>query len=449
MTANWQDSAFETRAIHVGQEPDPTTGAVITPIYQTSTYVQEAVGVHKGYEYSRTDNPTRTALQEVLASLEGGSWALAYASGLAATQNIFLLLRPGDHILLSDDAYGGTYRLVAKIIANYGIDFSLVDMSDLAAVRAALRPETKIVWVETPTNPYLKIVDLRALANNVKAEGGRRQANDADTLPPPASRLSPPLIVVDNTFASPYLQQPLAHGADLVLHSTTKYLGGHSDVVGGAVIGNDPEVYRVMKFNQNAAGAVPGPFDCWLTLRGIKTLALRMERHSANAQAVAEFLRGHDAVARVFYPGLPDDPGHEIAARQMSGFSGMVSFTVRGGFAAAAEIVATTKVFQLAESLGGVESLIEHPGQMTHASVAGTGAEVEDSLVRLSVGIEHVDDLIADLTRALAAVSRQPSAISRQQLGVRGSAFEMTRGRAITRVPSSFPSSNCERLTPI
>jgi cystathionine beta-lyase/cystathionine gamma-synthase len=394
---------FETRAIHVGQDPDPATGAVITPIYQTSTYVQEAVGVHKGYEYSRTDNPTRTALQEVMASLEGGAWSLAYASGLAATQNIFLLLRPGDHILLSDDSYGGTYRLVAQIIANYGIDFSLVDMTDLDAVRAALRPETKLVWVETPTNPYLKIVDLRAMADIVKASGVGRQAAES-TSHHPSSITHHPLLVVDNTFASPYLQQPLALGADLVLHSTTKYLGGHSDVVGGAVIGNDPEIYQIMKFNQNAAGAVPGPFDCWLTLRGIKTLALRMERHSANGRAVAEFLRGHDAVARVFYPGLPDHPGHAIAARQMSDFSGMVSFTARGGFAAAAEIVATTKVFQLAESLGGVESLIEHPGQMTHASVAGTGAEVEDSLVRLSVGIEHVDDLIADLKQALVAV---------------------------------------------
>jgi cystathionine beta-lyase/cystathionine gamma-synthase len=380
----WQCSAFETRAIHVGQEPDPATGAVITPIYQTSTYVQESVGVHKGYEYSRTDNPTRTALQQVLASLEGGEWALAYASGLAATQNIFYLLRPGDHVLLSDDAYGGTYRLVARVIANYGIDFSLVDMSDLEAVRQAIRPETKIVWVETPTNPYLKIVDIRGVADLL-----------AD---------HPAQLVVDNTFASPYLQRPLALGADLVLHSTTKYLGGHSDVVGGAVVGNDSAVREILKFHQNAAGAVPGPFDCWLTLRGIKTLALRMERHSANAGAVARFLRGHEAVDRVYFPGLPEHPGHDVATRQMRGFSGMVSFTTRGGYEAAAEVVARTKVFQLAESLGGVESLIEHPGRMTHASVAGTGAAVEDTLIRLSVGIEHPTDLIDDLRQALNAV---------------------------------------------
>jgi cystathionine gamma-synthase len=385
MPSDNQTSAFETRAIHVGQDPDPTTGAVITPIYQTSTYVQEQVGVHKGYEYSRTDNPTRTALQEVLASLEDGAWSLAYASGLAATQNLMMyLLRPGDHVLMSDDAYGGTYRLAAKVASNYGIAFDLVDMSHLDAVRAALRPETKQVWVETPTNPYLKIVDIAGIAEVLRGHAAR--------------------LVVDNTFASPYLQQPLRLGADFVLHSTTKYLGGHSDVVGGAIVGNDLEIRDTLKFFQNAAGAVPGPFDCWLTLRGIKTLAVRMDRHSANAQAVAEFLKGQEAVERVYYPGLPDHPGHEIAKRQMSGFSGMVSFTTRGGAQAAADMVARTKVFQLAESLGGVESLIEHPGRMTHASVAGTGAEVEDTLVRLSVGIEHVDDLIADLKRALAAV---------------------------------------------
>ena len=382
---DWDETAFETRAIHVGQEPDPTTGAVITPIYQTSTYVQEAVGVHKGFEYSRTDNPTRSALQAVLASLEGGAWALSYASGLAATQNIFYLLRPGDHILLSDDSYGGTYRLVAKVISNYGIDFSLVDMTDLEAVRSGIRPNTKLVWVETPTNPYLKIVDIRGVANLLQDH--------------------PAKLVVDNTFASPYLQQPLALGADLVLHSTTKYLGGHSDVVGGAVVGNDTGIYDFLKFNQNAAGAVPGPFDAWLTLRGIKTLGVRMERHSANARAVAEYLTEQDAVARVYYPGLIDHPGHEIAKRQMRDYSGMVSFTIRGSYEAAAELAARTKVFQLAESLGGVESLIEHPGQMTHASVAGTGAEVEANLIRLSVGIEHVDDLIADLKQAVAAVS--------------------------------------------
>ncbi len=385
MPSHNRSSAFETRAIHAGQEPDPTTGAVIPPIYQTSTYVQEEVGVHKGYEYSRTDNPTRTALQEMLASLEGGAWSLAYASGLAATQNLMMyLLRPGDHILLSDDAYGGTYRLAAKVAANYGIGFDLVDMADLNAVRAALRPETKLIFVETPTNPYLKVVDIAGVAEVVTGH--------------------PAHLVVDNTFASPYLQQPLRLGADFVLHSTTKYLGGHSDVVGGAVVGNDLEIHETLKFYQNAAGAVPGPFDCWLTLRGIKTLAVRMERHSANAQAVAEFLQEQEGVDRVYYPGLPDHPGHEIAKRQMSGFSGMVSFTTRGGVQAAVDVVACTKVFQLAESLGGVESLVEHPARMTHASVAGTGAEVEDTLIRLSVGIEHVDDLIADLKQALEAV---------------------------------------------
>ncbi|MDP9362927.1 MAG: cystathionine gamma-synthase [Chloroflexota bacterium] len=384
MSGEWREAAFETRAIHAGQDPDPLTGAVIPPIYQTSTYVQEAVGVHKGYEYSRTDNPTRTALHQAMASLEGGRWALAYASGLAATQNLCYLLSPGDHVLLSDDAYGGTYRLIARVISRYGVDFSLVDMSDLDGVRAALRPETKLVWVETPTNPYLKVVDIRAVADLL-----------AD---------HPAKLVVDNTFASPYLQQPLALGADFVLHSTTKYLGGHSDVVGGVIVGNDEDAFDTLKFHQNAAGAVPGPFDCWLTLRGIKTLAVRMERHSANARAVAEFLRERDEVDRVFYPGLPGHPGHEIAQRQMRDFSGMVSFTVRGGYEAAAAVAGQTKVFLLAESLGGVESLIEHPGQMTHASVAGTGAEVEETLIRLSVGIEHESDLIADLRQALGAV---------------------------------------------
>ena len=381
---NWHHSAFETQAIHVGQDPDPTTGAVIPPIYQTSTYVQDAVGVHKGFEYSRTDNPTRTALHQVMAALEGGQWALAYASGLAATQNLAYLLAPGDHVLLSDDSYGGTYRLFAKVIARYGIEVSLVDLSDLDAVRDALRPNTRFVWVETPTNPYLKIVDIRAIAGII-----------AD---------HPAWLVVDNTFASPYLQQPLSLGADFVLHSTTKYLGGHSDVVGGVIVGNDLSVHDTLKFHQNAAGAVPGPFDCWLTLRGIKTLPVRMDRHSANARAVAEFLHQHEFVDRVFYPGLPDHLGHEIARRQMRDFSGMVSFTIRGDFEVAAEVASSTRVFQLAESLGGVESLIEHPGQMTHASVAGTGAEVEETLLRLSVGIENVTDLVDDLEQALAAV---------------------------------------------
>jgi cystathionine gamma-synthase len=379
---DWSDARFETRAIHAGQDPDPTTGAVITPLYLTSTYRQEAIGVFKGYEYSRTDNPTRTALQEALASLEGGAWALSYASGLAATQNLGYLLRPGDHVLLSNDTYGGTYRLFARVLGNYGIETTMTDLTDLDAVRAAMQRNTKMVWVETPTNPYLRIVDIAGIAGVIDGTAAR--------------------LVVDNTFASPYLQTPLAHGADFVLHSTTKYLGGHSDVVGGAVIGNDPAAFETLKFHQNAAGAVPGPFDTWLTLRGIKTLGVRMREHSANARRVAAFLREHPAVAKVFYPGLPDHPGHEIAAKQMRDFSGMVSFTVNGTYEDAARIVESTRVFQLAESLGGVESLIEHPGRMTHASVAGTAAEVEDTLIRLSVGIEHIDDILADLEQAMA-----------------------------------------------
>jgi cystathionine gamma-synthase len=381
MTADWHDTAFETRAIHAGQEPDPATGAIITPIYQTSTFVQKAVGEHQGYDYARSDNPTRTALQEVLASLEGGAWGLAYASGLAATQNVFYLLNPGDHVLLSDDAYGGTHRFIAKVMHRYGIGYDLVDMTDLDAVRSAIRPETRLVWTETPSNPYLKIVDIRGIAGLLRGH--------------------PALFLVDNTFASPYLQNPLALGADLVLHSTTKYIGGHSDVVGGAVIGNDPGIYDTLKFHQNAAGAVPGPLDVWLALRGIKTLAVRMERHCQNARAVASYLQEHPAVREVYYPGLASHPGHEIAARQMRDYSGMVSFTVRGGMESALEVARGTRVFQLAESLGGVESLIEHPGQMTHLSVAGTGAEVEDNLIRLSVGIENEADLVADLKQAL------------------------------------------------
>jgi cystathionine gamma-synthase len=387
---HWNDAAFETRAIHAGQEADPSTGAVITPIFQTSTYVQDAVGVNKGYDYARSDNPTRSALQTALASLERGSWGLSFASGLAAMQNIMYLLRPGDHILLSNDCYGGTYRLVAKILANYGVEYSLADLSDLAQVKAGIKANTKLVWVETPTNPYLRIVDIRGVADLL--------------LDHPAK------LVVDNTFASPYLQQPLNQGADLVVHSTTKYLGGHSDVVGGAVIGNDPAIYELFKFNQNAGGAVPGPFDCWLTLRGIKTLGVRMDRHCANAAAVAEFLQASDAVDAVYYPGLASHPGHDIAKRQMRGFSGMVSFTTRGGADVARDLVAKTKVFQLAESLGGVESLIELPGEMTHASVAGTSAEVEPNLIRLSVGIEHVSDLLTDLKQAFAAVSATAAA---------------------------------------
>lgn len=387
----WTKTAFETRAIHAGQDPDPATGAIITPIYQTSTFVQESVGVHKGFEYARTDNPTRSALQEAIASLESANWALAYASGLAATQNLLYLLKPGDHILLSDDAYGGTYRLVARVIANYGIEFSLCDMSDSQSVKDAVRPNTRMIWAESPTNPYLKIVDIADVASIARSHGAH--------------------FVVDNTFASPYLQRPIELGADFVLHSATKYLGGHSDVVGGLIVGNDQEVFETLKFLQNAAGAVPGPFDCWLVLRGIKTLGVRMDRHSANALQVAESLKERDAVDQVFYPGLPDDPGYAIARKQMSAGSGMVSFTIKGGLAAAEAFVSATKVFQLAESLGGVESLIEHPGKMTHASVQGTGAEVSDNLIRMSVGIEHIDDLLADVDQAFDRVAAQQLAL--------------------------------------
>ena len=393
MTTNWDDTAFETRAIHAGQDPDPATGAIITPIYQTSTFVQKAVGEHQGYDYARTANPTRQALQDALASLEGGAWGLAYASGMAATQNVHYLLNPGDHILLTDDAYGGTHRFISKVWSRYGIDYTLVDMTDLDNVRAALRTNTRLVWAETPSNPYLKVIDIKGIADILRGH--------------------PALFMVDNTFASPYLQNPLALGADLVLHSTTKYIGGHSDTVGGAVIGNDPDVFATMKFHQNAAGAVPGPFDVWLALRGIKTLAVRMERHSENAQAVAEFLAGHPAVERVFYPGLAGHPGHDVAKRQMRGYSGMVSFTVKGDVDTALEVARGTRIFQLAESLGGVESLIEHPGQMTHASVAGTGAEVEDTLVRLSVGIENRDDLLRDLEQALKVAAPAKVAAAR------------------------------------
>lgn len=396
-SSEWDHAQFETRAIHAGQDADPATGAVITPIYQTSTYAQEAIGVFKGYEYSRTDNPTRTALQVALASLENAEWALTYSSGLAATQNLAYLLKPGDHVLLSNDTYGGTFRLFARVLNNWGIETSLADLSNLDEVRSNIRPETRFVWVETPTNPYLRIIDIAGIAEIVRDHPAR--------------------LVVDNTFASPYLQQPLKHGADFVLHSMTKYLGGHSDVVGGAVLGNDEEAFETLKFHQNAAGAVPGPFDCWLTLRGIKTLGIRMKQHSANARAVAEFLSERSEVERVYYPGLIDHPSHDVAARQMSDYSGMVSFTLRGGFPAAAHVTENTKIFTLAESLGGVESLLEHPAKMTHASVAGTAAAVEDSLVRLSVGIEHIDDILADLGQALDGVPtsttvREPAAVA-------------------------------------
>lgn len=371
---------FETRAIHVGQDPDPATGAAVVPIYQTSTYVQEEVGKHRGYEYSRTDNPTRTALQEVLASLEGGRHGLAFSSGMGATATLAYLLRPGDHLVLPNDVYGGTYRLAAGVLAEWDVAFDAVDMTDLDAVRKAVREETRLVWVETPTNPLLRIVDVEAVSR-IAAEVGAWCA-------------------VDNTFATPYLQRPLELGADLVVHSTTKYLGGHSDVVGGAIVTDDDDLHDRLKFLQNAAGAVPGPFDCYLVLRGVKTLGVRMEAHCRGARRLAEFLDEHPRVERVHYPGLPEHPGHEIAARQMDDFGGMVSLEL-GSEQDALEVAGRTELFFLGESLGGVESLIEHPGRMTHASVAGSPLEVPGSLLRLSVGIEHPDDLVEDLRRAL------------------------------------------------
>lgn len=373
---------FATRAIHAGQEPDPQTGSVIVPIYQTSTFAQDEVGVHKGYEYSRTDNPTRTALQTCLAALEGGDYALAFASGLGATTTLMLMLRAGDHVVCGDDVYGGTYRLFQRVMVDHGLTFDFVDMTDPQAVQAALRPETRLIWIESPTNPLLKLADISAIAAIARAHGA--------------------LTVVDNTFASPYGQQPLALGADMVLHSTTKYLGGHSDVVGGAIVTSRREVYERLKFLQNAAGAVPGPFDCWLVLRGVKTLAVRMREHERNALRVAEFLEAHPAVARVIYPGLASHPQHALARRQMRCFGGMISIVLHGGEAAARELVRRTRLFTLAESLGGVESLIEVPAAMTHASVSGSKLEVPAGLVRLSVGIEEADDLIADLRQALA-----------------------------------------------
>ncbi|HMG29556.1 MAG TPA: cystathionine gamma-synthase [Jiangellaceae bacterium] len=376
---------FETLAIHAGQEPDPLTGAVVPPIYATSTYAQDGVGgLRRGYEYSRTANPTRTALEECLAALEGGRRALAFASGMAAEDTLLrAILQPGDHIVIPDDAYGGTFRLVSRVAARWGVSWSVAHMTDPAAVRAAMRPETKVVWVETPTNPLLGIADITALAEVAHAAAA--------------------LLVVDNTFATPYLQQPLALGADAVVHSTTKYCGGHSDVVGGALVVEDTALGDELAFHQNAIGAVAGPFDAWLVLRGLRTLGVRMDRHCDNAERIADQLVAHPRVAEVFYPGLAAHRGHEVAAKQMRRFGGMVAFRVDGGEAAALEVCRRTRLFTLGESLGGVESLIEHPGRMTHASVVGSPLEVPADLVRLSVGIESVDDLSADLAQALAA----------------------------------------------
>ncbi len=377
-------SGFETRAIHAGYEPDPMTGAVIPPIYATSTYKQDGVGgLRGGYEYSRSANPTRTALEGAIAALEEGERGFAFASGLAAEDTVVRsVCAPGDHVVIPDDAYGGTFRLFDKVEKAWGLEHSPAPVSDIDAVRAAIVPgRTKLVWVETPTNPLLNIGDIEALAA-VAHEAGA-------------------LLVVDNTFASPYLQQPLTLGADVVLHSTTKYCGGHSDVVGGAVVVRDLELAERITFHQNAMGAVPGPFDAFLTHRGLKTLGVRMDRHCDNAEKVVEFLTGHPSVSQVIYPGLEEHPGHAVAARQMKRFGGMVSFRVTGGEAQALAVCENAEVFTLGESLGGVESLIEHPGRMTHASVAGTDLEVPSDLIRLSVGIETADDLVADLDRAL------------------------------------------------
>ncbi len=373
---------FETRAIHDGQEPDPATGAVITPIYQTSTFLQDAVGVNKGYDYSRAGNPTRTALETCLASLEGADHGLAYSSGLGATTTIMHLVSPGDRIVCVNDVYGGVYRMFSQVYEPKGYRFTYLSAEEIeAGLEQHLDEDTRIVWLETPTNPLLNLIDIRKAADAAHAAGA--------------------LVVVDNTFATPYLQLPLELGADIVLHSTTKYLGGHSDVIGGFAATSDPTIAERLKFLQRSLGAVPGPFDCWLVLRGLKTLAIRMERHSDNARAVAAFLADHAAVERVLYPGLPDHPGHEIAARQMRDFGGMISILVGTG-EEAAELVTRTKVWALAESLGGVESLIEVPVAMTHASTAEAPFAVPANLIRLSVGLESADDLVADLEQALA-----------------------------------------------
>jgi cystathionine gamma-synthase len=379
---------FSTRAITAGQHFDPTTGAVVPPVYMTSTFVQDGVGgFRNGYEYARGGNPTRDSLQQQLASLEGGSAAFSFASGLAAEDALLRsVLTPGDHIVMGNDVYGGTHRLVNRVFVPWGIDLSTVELTDLDAVRAAIRPGvTKVLWIETPTNPLMKINDIAALAEIGHAAGV--------------------LVVVDNTFASPYLQQPIALGADAVVHSTTKYLGGHSDVVGGAVVVNDDELAAKVGFLQFGVGAVSGPLDAWLTIRGIKTLAVRLDRHSSNAQSIAEALDGHPEIENVFYPGLPSHPGHELASRQMKAFGGMISLSLSGGAAAARALAESTELFQLAESLGGVESLIGYPSEMTHASVRGTELEVPDNIVRLSVGIEDVADLTGDLLTALDRVT--------------------------------------------
>jgi cystathionine beta-lyase/cystathionine gamma-synthase len=378
---------FSTKAIHVGQEPDPTTGAIITPIYQTSTYVQEELGKHKGYEYARTGNPTRTALEACLASLENGKYGLCFSTGLGATNTVMNLLSQGDHVVVGEDVYGGTYRIFDKVFRRYGVDFTFVDSTDVKNTEKAIKSNTKMIWLETPTNPLLRLADLEAhvaLAKSKKV-----------------------ISVVDNTFASPYFQRPLELGIDVVVHSTTKYLGGHSDVVGGAIITSRDDLYETLKFHQNAVGATPGPFDSWLVMRGLKTLAVRMREHQKNAITIAEWLEKHEAVDKVYYPGLSSHPQHELAKKQMHGFGGMLSVVLKGGTENAKKLLEGTKLFALAESLGGVESLIGHPATMTHGSIPKAEREargITDGLVRLSVGIEDVDDLIADLSHALSTV---------------------------------------------
>ncbi len=376
---------FATKAIHVGQEADPTTGAIITPIYQTSTYVQDALGSHKGYEYSRTQNPTRASLEQCLASLENGAYGMAFASGMVACNTVMNLLSAGDHVVVGDDVYGGVYRLFERVLSRYKLTFTYVDARDINEVQKAIRSDTKMLWLETPTNPLLKLADLRVLAE--------------------IARKSKLISVVDNTFASPYLQTPLDFGIDVVVHSTTKYLGGHSDVVGGAIVTSRQELYENLKFHQNAVGGVPGPFDSWLVLRGLKTLSVRMREHEKNAMAIAQFLEKHPKIEKVVYPGLQSHPQHSLACSQMKGFGGMLSCVVKGGLNGAKDFLQGTKLFALAESLGGVESLIGHPATMTHASIPKEMREargIVDGLVRLSVGIEDCDDLIADLTSALS-----------------------------------------------
>ena len=376
------DHGFETRAIHAGQEPDPATGAIVAPISVSTTFAQTAVGEHQGYEYSRSGNPTRTSLESCLASLENADHALAFASGLAAEDALLRQLPVGAHVVLGNDAYGGTFRLIDKVYRPAGWTWSAADLTDVDRLADRVPDHTALIWLETPSNPALNIVDIEAVSELAHRRGAR--------------------VVVDNTFATPYLQQPLAQGADAVVHSSTKYLGGHSDAVGGLVATSDDELADGLRFVQNAAGAVPSPFDCYLVLRGLKTLALRMDRHCTNARAVAEMLVAHEAVEKVLWPGLPDHPGHDIAKRQMAEFGGMVSFTMRGGESAALEMVSRTKLFTLAESLGAVESLIEHPARMTHASAADSPLAVDAALVRLSVGVETVSDLITDLEQALS-----------------------------------------------